>query len=79
MVENTLQKGRYPLPDVIRGTVSVNAVVYHMIWDLVYILGVDWKWYRREAPIGGNRPFAGRLYCSRGFAGRWEREDSKGG
>lgn len=45
MVENTLQKGRYPLPDVIRGTVLVNAVVYHMIWDLVYILGVDWKWY----------------------------------
>ncbi len=29
MVENTLQKGRYPLPDVIRGTVLVNAVVYH--------------------------------------------------
>lgn len=37
---------RYPVPDAVRGLVLINAAAYHLIWDLVYIFGMDWAWYR---------------------------------
>lgn len=40
--------GRYTLLDEIRGLAVINMIAYHGIWDLVYIFGVDWQWYRSE-------------------------------
>ena len=37
---------RYAVLDCIRGFALVNMIAYHAIWDLVYIFGVDWSWYR---------------------------------
>lgn len=36
---------RYPLIDFIRGFALINMVIYHLIWDLVYIFGVNMNWY----------------------------------
>lgn len=44
-MERNEKRIRYPLPDVIRGTVLINAIAYHGIWDLVYLFGMDWEWY----------------------------------
>ncbi|MCM1184177.1 MAG: DUF1624 domain-containing protein [Roseburia sp.] len=37
---------RYAALDGIRGFALLNMIAYHAIWDLVYIFGVDWSWYK---------------------------------
>ena len=37
---------RYNLLDALRGVAVLNMVVYHALWDLVYIHGVSLPWYR---------------------------------
>jgi len=38
--------GRWAALDALRGLTLASMVVYHACWDLVYLFGVDWKWYR---------------------------------
>ena len=40
--------GRLHLIDEYRGFWLVNMIAYHAIWDLVYIFGCDWAWYRSQ-------------------------------
>ena len=39
---------RYELLDTIRGMVLISMIIYHACWNLVYIYGVDWGWYRSK-------------------------------
>ena len=39
---------RYYILDGIRGFALVNMLIYHGVWDLVYMFGCDWQWYRSE-------------------------------
>lgn len=39
---------RYPFLDEIRGITLCSMILYHGVWDLVYIFGVDWAWYRSD-------------------------------
>ena len=32
--------------DTIRGCALVSMIAYHGCWDLVYLYGFDWAWYR---------------------------------
>jgi uncharacterized membrane protein len=41
-------KPRLHLIDEYRGFVLINMIAYHAIWDLVYIFGVNWKWYKSD-------------------------------
>ena len=41
-------KIRYPKIDILRGLCLVSMVIYHTVWDLVYIYGFDWAWYRSD-------------------------------
>lgn len=43
-----LQKGkqRYAALDTIRGLTLFSMILYHATWDLVYVHGLDWAWYR---------------------------------
>ena len=43
-----MEKVRLHLLDEYRGFVLVNMVIYHAIWDLVYIFGCDWSWYKTD-------------------------------
>lgn len=36
---------RYRLLDVVRGVTLLNMIVYHLLYDLVYIFGVELPWY----------------------------------
>lgn len=40
---------RYAMLDSIRGLIIISMVIYHTVWDIVYIFGINWKWYRSEA------------------------------
>lgn len=39
---------RYRILDNIRGVTLLSMIVYHAIWDLVYIFGMQLDWYRTE-------------------------------
>lgn len=36
---------RYELLDSLRGLVLISMILYHGIWDLVYLFGRKWSWY----------------------------------
>jgi len=43
-----MNTNRYPILDGIRGFAILNMVIYHGIWDLVYLCGFDWQWYKSD-------------------------------
>ncbi|MCH5210674.1 MAG: DUF1624 domain-containing protein [Oscillospiraceae bacterium] len=40
---------RYYVLDLIRGAALISMIVYHAVWDLVYIEGFNWSWYKSDA------------------------------
>ena len=40
---------RFALLDSLRGITLISMILYHACWDAVYILGMDWPWYRSRA------------------------------
>lgn len=40
---------RYALLDIIRGITLISMIVYHTVWDMVYIFDVDWLWFESGA------------------------------
>ena len=45
---NTKQKIRLHLIDECRGFWIINMIIYHGIWDLVYIFGVKWNLFQQD-------------------------------
>lgn len=43
-----IEKPRLHLIDEYRGFVVLNMIAYHAIWDLVYMFGVNWQWYKSD-------------------------------
>lgn len=41
-------KRRYHGLDTLRGITLLSMITYHACWDLVYLCGKDWAWYRSE-------------------------------
>ena len=41
-----MRKHRLDGLDTIRGITLISMIAYHASWDLVYLYGVDWPWYR---------------------------------
>ena len=39
---------RYPILDEIRGITLCSMILYHTVWDFVYMFGYDWAWYRSD-------------------------------
>lgn len=37
---------RYSLLDSLRGLALVSMILYHGVWNMVYIYGFNWEWYR---------------------------------
>ena len=40
---------RYERLDDIRGITLCSMILFHAVWDLVYIFGVDWRWFYTDA------------------------------
>lgn len=41
-------KQRYYWIDNIRAIAMISMIIYHAVWDLVYLYGMDWNWYRSD-------------------------------
>ncbi len=44
-----MEAKRYVLLDFIRGFALINMILYHLIWDIVHIFGVNIDWYTSQA------------------------------
>lgn len=42
------KKIRYPILDDIRGITLISMIIYHAIWDMVYIYGFSIPWYQTK-------------------------------
>ncbi len=43
-----MKKQRYAILDNLRGLILISMIVYHAVWDLVYIFDNDWRWYESD-------------------------------
>ena len=41
-------KQRYFWIDNIRAIAMISMIIFHGVWDLVYLYGMDWQWYRSD-------------------------------
>ena len=41
-------KKRYFWIDNIRAIAMISMIIFHAVWDLVYLYGMDWEWYRSD-------------------------------
>lgn len=39
---------RYAILDGFRGLVLISMITYHTVWDMVYIFGEKWSWYKSD-------------------------------
>jgi uncharacterized membrane protein len=48
MKNNTLPRSaqRSAVLDTLRGLTVINMILYHAIWDMVFLFGMDLQWYR---------------------------------
>lgn len=44
-----MEKKRYTVLDDFRGLTLISMMIYHGIWNIVYIFDQPWLWYRSEA------------------------------
>ena len=49
MTEKTGKRVRYQILDELRGLVFLSMVLYHGMWDLVYMFGYEAQWYQGTA------------------------------
>lgn len=47
-MKQKIKKNRYTVIDIIRGLSVISMVIYHTMWDLVYLFGVSIPWFRTE-------------------------------
>ncbi|MBO6265369.1 MAG: DUF1624 domain-containing protein [Acidaminococcaceae bacterium] len=59
---------RYQLLDTLRGFSLVSMILFHACWDLVYLFGYDWPWYKEPPVTCGSRASAGCSSSSAAFA-----------
>ncbi|MDE6021820.1 MAG: DUF1624 domain-containing protein [Ruminococcus sp.] len=40
-----MEKTRYTLPDALRGVAILEMIIYHALWDMVFIFDCDLEWF----------------------------------
>jgi uncharacterized membrane protein len=48
-MKQKIKKQRYTVPDIIRGVAVIAMIIYHALWDIVYIFNVDVPWFESDA------------------------------
>lgn len=73
------KKGRLHLIDEYRGFLIINMIIYHGIWDLVYIFGYNWRWFRSDAAFIWQQWICWNFIFISGFCWQMSRHNFKRG
>lgn len=65
--------------DNIRAIAMISMVIYHAVWDLVYLYGVDWQWYRSDAAFLWQQSICWTFILLSGFCWSFSKNPMKQG
>lgn len=65
--------------DSLRGLTLVSMMAYHACWDLVYLYGMPWDWYRSFWAYAWQQSICCTFISCPATAGRWAAIPSAGG
>jgi len=71
--------GRYEYLDVLRGMTLISMMIYHGMWDLVYIVGVDIPWFSGKGAYIWQQSICWTFILLAGFCWSLGREQLKRG
>jgi uncharacterized membrane protein len=70
---------RYNVLDLIRGFALINMVLYHGIWDLVFMRGVRWAWFHSDGAFLWQQGICWTFILVSGFCFNLAKRPYKGG
>jgi uncharacterized membrane protein len=73
------KKTRNSLIDIIRGLTIISMVIYHGMWNLVYIFGVEIKWYNSLVGVLWQSSIAWTFFIISGYCYRGSKHKVKNG
>ena len=65
--------------DNVRAIAMISMIIYHAVWDLVYLYGMDWSWYRSEAAFFWQQSICWTFILLSGFCWSFSKNPSKQG
>ena len=65
--------------DNIRAIAMLSMIAYHAVWDLVYLYGMDWGWYRSEAAFFWQQSICWTFILLSGFCWSFSKNPLKQG
>ena len=74
-----MEKVRLHLIDEYRGFLVINMILFHAIWDLVYIFGYDWDWFRSDGVFIWQQSVCWSFILVSGFCWQMSRKNLKRG
>ena len=74
-----ISKPRLHLIDEIRGFWLINMIIYHAVWDLVYIFGCNWKWYKSDMAFYWQQAICWSFIFISGFCWKMSKRNLKRG
>lgn len=77
-MENVTEK-RLHLLDGIRGIVLISMIAYHFSWNMVYLYGARWTWYRSNAAYVWQQSICWTFILLSGFCWSMSRNHLKRG
>lgn len=69
---------RYEILDSFRGLVLISMIAYHTVWDMVYIFGEKWGWYKSDLAYAWQQSICWSFILLSGFCwsfgkNKWKR------
>ena len=74
-----MEKTRFHLIDEYRGFWIVNMIIFHGIWDLVYIFDCDWQWFQSDYAFIWQQSICWSFIFVSGFCWQMSRQNFKRG
>lgn len=72
-------KYRYFWIDNIRAIAMISMIIFHTVWDLVYLFGVDWEWYRSNLAFLWQQSICWTFILLSGFCWNFSKKPLKQG
>lgn len=72
-------KQRHFWIDNVRAIAMISMIIYHGVWDLVYLFGMDWDWYRSDLAFLWQQSICWTFILLSGFCWNFSRKPLKQG
>lgn len=78
-MKQKIKKQRYTVIDIIRGLSVISMVIYHTLWDMVYLFNVSIPWFKNEPGLVFQQSICWSFILISGFSFQLGRKKLKRG